>query len=32
LGAIEVNFADATAAFGNLNTLQEFRSWEASHG
>ena len=29
--AIEVEFPGATAAFANLNTLEEFALWEETH-
>jgi len=33
IGAVEVDFADCAAAFGNLNTATDFRAWEnARHG
>ena len=31
LGGVEVDFADASAAFTNLNSDAEFHAWETSH-
>ena len=32
IGAIAVDFADARESFANLNTMDEFRRWERTHG
>ena len=32
IGAVEVDFADASEAFVNLNTREDFQRWEAAHG
>jgi len=32
VGAVEVDFADASGAFVNLNTREDFQRWENEHG
>ena len=32
IGAVEVDFADASEAFVNLNTREDFQRWENEHG